>query len=277
MPTITVATPQNPTNGVYTSKVELEYSFSKNTSNRTWSLSASLKFTVPSGWYYGPWANTGAFSGNLVIGGIAQLSAGTHTLATFSTNGNYNENGDAPSVNLSWAFNVNSPWGGFVNPHGTQLVRGDSIAPVTPSAPASVSISSNNAGTTDSIYYGLGETITISWSAASGTKTRYDVQRKIGSGSWTTIASPSSSTTSKTDTLTDTTIMPGTTVQYRVRAANGDYPSSYTTSNSLTVVGGVKVKHGGVWSLGAVWRKSGGAWHRAKRVLVKDTTWKLSK
>lgn len=277
MPTITVATPQNPTNGVYTAKVELEYSFSKNTSNRTWSLSASLKFTVPSGWYYGPWANTWAFSGDLVIGGIAQLNAGTHTLATFSTSGNYNENGDAPSVNLSWAFNVNSPWGGFVNPHGTQLVRGESIAPVTPSAPASVSISSNNAGTTDSTYYGLGETITISWSAASGTKTRYDVQRKIGNGSWTTIASPSSSTTSKTDTLTDTAIMPGTTVQYRVRAANGDYPSSYTTSNSLTVVGGVKVKHGGVWSLGAVWRKSGGSWHRAKRVLVKDTTWKLSK
>lgn len=277
MPTITVATPQNPTNGVYTSKLEIEYSFSKNASARTWSLSASLKFTVPSGWIYGAWNNTGAFSGDLVGAGIPQLNAGTHTLATFSTSGNYNTNGDAPGVNLAWAFNVNSPWGGYVNPHGTQFVRGDSISPATPDAPTTVSISSSDNGTTDSSYYGLGETITISWSAASGTKTRYDVQRKIGSGSWTDVSSPSSSTTSITETLTNTSIMPGQTIQYRVRAANGDYPSSYTTSNSLTVVGGVKVKHDGTWSLGAVWRKSDGVWHRAKRVLVKDTTWKLSK
>lgn len=277
MPTITVATPQNPTNGVYTAKLELEYSFSKNTSDRTWSLSASLKFTVPSGRYYGPWTNTGAFSGDLVIGGISQLGGGTHTLASITRSGDYNENGDAPSVNLSWAFNVNSPWGGFVNPHGTQLVRGESIAPVTPSAPASVTISSNNSGVADSSYYGIGETVTISWTAASGTKTRYDVQRKIGSGNWSTIASTSSSTTSTTNVVSDTTVMPGTTIQYRVRAANGDYPSSYTTSNALTVTGGVKVKRNGSWTLGAVWRKISGTWVRAKRVLIKETTWKLSK
>ena len=276
MPTITVATPQSPTNGVYTSKLEIEYSFSKDTSARTWSMSASLKFTVPSGWVYGAWNNTGAYSGDLVAGGIPQLSAGTHTLATCSRSGSYNTNGDAPSVNLAWAFNVNSPWGGYVNPHGTQTVRGESIAPATPGAPSGVTVSSNNQGTTDSSYCGLGETITIAWSAASGTKTRYDVQRKIGSGSWETIATPSSSTTSMTETLTDTSIMPGVTVQYRVRAANGDYPSAYTTGNSLTVVGGVKIKHDGTWSLGAVWRKSGGIWHRAKRALIKDTTWKLS-
>lgn len=277
MPTIVVATPQNPTNGVYTSKLEIDYSFSKNPSTRRWVFSAQLKFTVPSGWYYGPWNNTGAFSGNLVAGGISQLGAGTHVLATYSANGNYNDNGDAPVINIAWAFNVNSPWGGYINPHGTQTLRGESIAPVTPSAPASVTVSSNNAGVADSGYYGIGETVTISWTAASGTKTRYDLARKIGSGSWSIIATPGSSATSATDTITDTTVMPGQTVQYRVRAANGDYPSSYTNSNTLTVVGGAKVKVNGTWKLGAVWLKVGGVWKRAKRTFAKDTTWKLSK
>ena len=277
MPTIVVATPQNPTNGVYTSKLEIQYSFSKNTNNRTWSLSASLVFIVPSGWYYGPWNNTGAYSGKLVGRGIPSLGAGAHTLATYSTSGSYNTNGDAPSVSLDWAFNVNSPWGGYVNPHGVQSVRGDSISPATPGVPSSVTISSNNLGTADSSYYGLGETITINWSAASGTKTRYDLARKIGSGSWSIIATPGSSATSATDTITDTTVMPGQTVQYRVRAANGDYPSSYTNSNTLPVVGGAKVKVNGTWKLGAVWLKVGGVWKRAKRTFAKDTTWKLSK
>lgn len=123
MATVTVS------NGNYGSYLYIEYGFSANTSARTWSMSSSLRLVVPSGYTFGPWNNTGAHGGNLVGAGIGTVGAGTYTLATYSTSGNYNSNGDAPSLNLSWAFNVNSPWGGYVNPYGSITATGSSIGP----------------------------------------------------------------------------------------------------------------------------------------------------
>lgn len=59
---------------------------------------------------------------------MAKLSGGDHQLATYSTSGNYNDYGTAPSLTLTWAFNVNSSWGGYVYPHGSLgTVTGDAI------------------------------------------------------------------------------------------------------------------------------------------------------
>lgn len=116
-------------NGNYGSYLYIDYSFSKNTSARTWSLSASLNLVVPSGYTFGPWDNYYAHSANLEGNGIPSLTGGTHTLDTWSTSGNYNANGDAPSVSISWAFNVRSSWGGYWEEYGSITATGESITP----------------------------------------------------------------------------------------------------------------------------------------------------
>ena len=116
-------------NGNYGSYLYIDYSFSKNTSARTWSLSASLKFVVPSGYTFGPWDNFYVHSANLEGNGIPSLGGGTHTLDTWSTSGHYNANGDAPSVSISWAFNVRSSWAGYWEESGSITATGESIGP----------------------------------------------------------------------------------------------------------------------------------------------------
>lgn len=117
-------------NGNYGSYLYIEYSFSANTSSRTWSLSTSLKLYIPSGVSFGEWHNTSVHSADLVGGYLPYTTGATNVLLdTYSTSGNYNSNGDAPSVNVSWAWNVNSSWGGYVNPSGSKTLTGSSIGP----------------------------------------------------------------------------------------------------------------------------------------------------
>ncbi len=56
---------------------------------------------------------------------------------------------------------------------------------------------------------------TVSWSKPSGTVTYYDVQEKVGSGSWSTVSSSQSGTT-----LSRSGKSNNTTYYYRVRACN---------------------------------------------------------
>lgn len=116
-------------NGNYGSYLYIDYSFSKNTSARTWSLSASLNIVIPSGYTFGPWDNFYVHSANLEGNGIPAWTGGTYTLDTWSTSGNYNANGDAPSVSISWAFNVRSSWGGYWEDYGSITATGESIGP----------------------------------------------------------------------------------------------------------------------------------------------------
>lgn len=271
MATVTVA------NGNYGSYLYIEYSFTSNTSARTWQLNASLKLYIPNGYTFGPWTNTNAFSGNLVGRGINSLGGGSHTLDLMTVNGSYNTNGDAPSVNISWAFNVNSPWGGYVNPHNAVTVWGSSIQPAAPTAPSSVvsyaqTTSGNNYST-----YGIGETIKIDVTKGSGVITGYDLARKIGSDNWVIISSKDgdTSTVSFTDSVTNSLLAPNTEIRYRVRAKNGSYPGEYKESPYvLKVIGGALVNNNNVWTDGIVWIKQSGSWVRAKRVWAKsDNTW----
>lgn len=106
----------------------IDYGFTANTSNRTWSFSSSLKMVVPSGWTYGGW-NYYCYNGGLLRkDGMSEMVSGTCTLATYSTSGNYNSNGDAPSIHLTWAFNVNT-YVGYACPNGAIDVSGSSIGP----------------------------------------------------------------------------------------------------------------------------------------------------
>ena len=126
MPTRTVH------NGNYGSYLYIDYYFTKDTSARTWKLYAALKLHVPSGYTFDSWINTGAHSATLQKNGGDGYSGGEHTLVSSRevASGSYNDNGDAPTTSVSWAWNVNSSWGGFVNPSGSISMTGESIDPM---------------------------------------------------------------------------------------------------------------------------------------------------
>jgi len=260
-------------NGNYGSYLYIDYYFTKDTSARTWKCFAALKLHVPSNYYFDPWINTGAHSATLQKNGGDGYSGGEHTLVSSKqvASGSYNDAGDAPSVNISWAWNVNSSWGGYVNPYGTANVTGERIDPATPGAPTSVSASAGHGS-----YVGVGDTITINWSGATGTITGYEIQRKTSGGSWVTQANVTS--TSKTDSIAQTSYKAGNAVQYRVRAKNGNYASGWTYSNTLTVSGAMRIKQSNSWKTGTTWIKVNNSWKQAKRVWIKQSgTWRESK
>jgi RHS repeat-associated protein len=90
-----------------------------------------------------------------------------------------------------------------------------------PSAPAKPS----NIDSTSSSY-------TVSWSKPSGTVTYYDIQEKVGSGSWTTVSSGQSGTTLPRSGKSN-----NTTYYYQVRACN-QYSwscSAYSSQNTVRV------------------------------------------
>lgn len=101
------------------------------------------------------------------------------------------------------------------------------------SAPTSVTASPSNPK--------RGQTVTISWSGAKGgTKNSingYDIEYKVGSGSWNSWRSVSSASTSSS--TTDSWSQPvGQTGQYRVRTkgtAGSGYYSGWAYSNTITI------------------------------------------
>lgn len=164
-----------------------------------------------------------------------------------------------------------------VNCTGTATFTLDKIAR-TPAAPTSCTISAGYGN-----YVGLGDTVTIKWSGASGVITGYDIQYSRGNSGWKDYKSVSSSATSgsATDSFTSTDINvngAGKAVKYRVRAKNGSYASAWKESNTLTMMGGMDLKVSNTWRTGSVWIKVDGSWKRAKRVYTKvNGTWQYSK
>ena len=150
--------------------------------------------------------------------------------------------------------------------------------PRTPSAPTSVKIDADNGS-----YVGLGDTVDITWSGASGVITGYDIQYSRGNSGWKDYKSVSSTSTSgsTTDSFTSTDIDvngAGKAVKYRVRAKNGSLTSAWKESNTLYISGAMDIKVSNAWKTGSVWIKVGGTWKRAKRVWIKvGGTWKQSK
>ena len=147
----------------------------------------------------------------------------------------------------------------------------------TPSAPTSFSISAGYGN-----YVGLGDTVTLSWSGASGVITGYQIQYSRGNSGWKDYKSVTSSATSgsTTDSFTSTDIDvngAGKAVKYRIRAMNGSLASAWKESNTLTMMGGMDLKVSGSWTQGSVWIKVNNEWKRAKRVWIKrNNEWTYS-
>lgn len=166
-------------NGNYGSYLYIDYSFSANPGARTWSMSASLNLVVPSGYTFGPWDSYYAHSANLEGNGISSLGGGTHTLDTYSTSGNYNANGDAPSLNLTWAFNVRSTWGGYYEEYGSITATGSSIGPDgTPPTGLTATISDVGAN------FAMINVSISSYGSPSGSANRYIEAAVLGSSSY---------------------------------------------------------------------------------------------
>lgn len=119
-------------NGNYNSYLHIDYSFGR--SGRTWTFSATLKINIPANYTFGPWQTIGSNSANLRKDGLSRITAGSSAtdfdLASYSTSGSYNTEGKASSFNVTWAFNVNSSWGGYANsPNGYITVTPPNIEP----------------------------------------------------------------------------------------------------------------------------------------------------
>lgn len=96
--------------------------------------------------------------------------------------------------------------------------------------------------------------VKISWDKVAGAES-YKIYRKIGSGSWKTIDTVSSSKTS----YTDTTATSGKKVYYRVKAVSGSYVSDYE-SHSVYYIATPKVSVKNTSSGARVsWKKVSGA------------------
>lgn len=150
--------------------------------------------------------------------------------------------------------------------------------PRNPNAPTSFNITAGNGN-----YVGLGEKLTLKWSGASGVITGYQIRYKRGNSGWKDFKTISSTATSgnTTDSFTSTDINvngAGKSVQYAIRAKNGDLVSGWCYSNILTISGKMSIKLNGAWTAGTTWIKLNGTWVRAKRVWIKlNGTWVQSK
>lgn len=148
----------------------------------------------------------------------------------------------------------------------------------SPNAPTEFTIT---AGYGD--YVGLGDTVKLAWSGASGVITGYQIRYKRGASGWKDYKTVTSTATSgsTTDSFTSTDINingAGNAVQYAIRAMNGSLASAWAYSNILTMSGGMDLKVGSAWKTGSVWIKVSGTWRRAKRVWIKSGgTWRSSK
>lgn len=164
-----------------------------------------------------------------------------------------------------------------VNCRGSATFTLDKIAR-TPNAPTKCTIS---AGYGD--FVGLGDTVNISWSGASGVITGYQIRYNRGNSGWKDFKTVNSTATSGsvTDSFTSTDKAingAGNQVQYAVRTLNGSLESGWCYSNKLYMQGGMKLKASNAWKNGSVWIKVNGAWKRAKRVWIKvNGTWQYDK
>lgn len=143
-----------------------------------------------------------------------------------------------------------------------------------PSAPTSFTITAGHGN-----YVGLGDSITLKWSGASGVITGYELQWSRGNSGWQSWKTVNA--TSITDSFTGTNINQtgaGKAVKYRVRAMNGSLASAWKESNVLTMSGEMDLKVSGAWKTGTTWIKVNGTWKRAKRVWIKvNGKWVSSK
>lgn len=244
-------------------------SVANNTSTIKWTLAA---VGGNSSWYKtGPVTCT--INGTTVYSSSSRVSMYTGTIDTGSLTISHNSDGSKSfTVSVQAAIYTSA-----VNCTGSGTFTLDKIAR-TPTAPTSVTATANNGN-----YVSFGDTMTVRWSGASGVITGYQrAYRWYTNGAWTdwtsSVAVSSTSTSgSFTINLSSTSVVSGDRIQFRMRAMNGSLASSWVSSNSLTIVGGMRAKVNGSWEQGVAYVNVNGTWKRAQHVYVKvNGAWKES-
>ena len=245
-----------------------------NESANTSQVTVSVKFWRTNTGYetYGTGSVTCIIDGTTYTQDVTSTQKITNSgIVLFTKKLTINHNTDGSKViNVKAKISLNTPltsdYQGF-NVTLTKINR-------TPSNIATFNIS---AGYGD--YVGLGDTVTLKWSAATGTVTGYEIQYSRGDSGWKAYKTVSG--TSTTDVFTSTAIGTngaGCAVKYRIRALNGSLASAWKESNTLYISGAMDLKVNNTWKTGSVWVNVGGTWKRAKRVWINvNGTWKSSK
>lgn len=244
-------------------------SVANNRSTVSWTLSAA---GGNSSWYStGP--VTCVINGTTVYSSSSRVNMYKGTISSGTININHNNDGTKSfSASVRAAVYYNS-----VNCTGSATFTLNKIAR-TPSAPTSLSITAGNGN-----QVGIGETITVTWSGASGVITGYDLQYSRGDSGWVTSKTITSSSGSGSTTVSFSSTDIGTNgagnaCQYRIRAKNGSLASGWKYSNTLYISGVMDIKISGAWKTGSTWIKINGTWKRAVRVWVKvNGSWKQTK
>lgn len=118
--------------GNYGSYLRINYSFAFDQNTRIWTCYAALEIVLPPWYEFGPWGNTGTHTAILQADGLPDCDNKSNPYEVAFTlvpsrqvaTGTLGEDETTITANVTWAFNVNSPWGGFVDPQGTAILTG---------------------------------------------------------------------------------------------------------------------------------------------------------
>ena len=247
---------------------------SVSTANNT----SSVNCKVTLSWTQGSWNHNGTTQ-VLVFDGVRytttallnpnETMTGSQTL--FNVTRTVAHNSDGSKTVSATATVISGGSSGTIKETATKVLT--KIAR-NPTAPTAFSITAGHGN-----YVGIGDTINLKWSGASGVITGYELQYSSGNSGWTSWKTVTG--TSLTDSFTRTDINnhgAGKQIKYRVRALNGSLTSGWKESNALIISGEMDIKVNGSWKTGTTWIKVNGSWKRAKRVWIKvNGTWKESK
>lgn len=248
---------------------------SVSTANNT----SSVNCKVTLSWTHGSFNHSGATQ-VLVFDGVRytttaklnpnKTSSGSQTLFNATRTVKHNADGTKTvSANVTVISGGNS---GTIKESASKVLTKIAGAP---SAPTTFTITAGHGN-----YIGLGDTVNLSWSGASGHITGYELQYSYGNTGWLAWKTQAGTTTSVSfgGTTDINKTGAGKQIKYRVRALNGSLASGWKESNALIMSGEMDLKVNGAWKTGTVWIKVNGSWKRAKRIWIKiNGSWKESK
>lgn len=267
------------TGSVSTSKydgryLKLSWTATQNIANNTSTIKWTLSAVGGNSSWYATRNVTVTIDGDTVYTRSGRVEQYTGTISSGSKTLTHNNTTGAKSFTVSVRAAI---YTSSVNCTGSKTFTLDTI-PRTPDAPTTFTITANTGN-----YVSLGDTVSMSWSGASGAISGYELQYSRGSSGWKAFKTITSTGTSgsTTDSFTATDISvngAGCAVQYRIRALNGSLASSWKTSNTLTILGGMDLNVSNSWKTGSVWINVNGTWKRAKKVWIKvNGSWVYSK
>lgn len=222
MATVTVHT------GNFDSYLYIDYYF--NVSGRNWTCYAALKLQMGPTYNFDAWVNVCGNSATLQKNGSARYLAGSTITLVDSMqvgSGTYDAQGNAPSLNVTWAWNVNSSWANYQCPHGTAKLTGESIGPeYTPPSGLAVEWNSH---TWNSV---TGKVTLSSYGVPSSETNRY-IELGVCSSSNTAYGAPYRYVTASRSTNSTMTVQANSSGAFALKGATPYKIGAYASNTQL--------------------------------------------